>query len=212
MKIACWNVRTMLDSDNNDRDMIKNNIGKKLHALPTGHSDRIMSLRLPLQGDKSATLVSVYSPMLQADSAVKEAFYGDLHTVITRIDPKDKLIVLGDFNGKHGLGNCNDNGRLLLQFCSQHQLTITNTLFQQQDRFKTTWCHPCSKHWHLLDYILVHQRDARDAVHTRVMPSADCYTDHRLVHAKLAFTFKPPPKKKGPQTKKLQVHRLHQVR
>ena len=282
MKIACWNVRTMLDSDDNDRPqrcsalvarelsrldidiaalsevrfaeegslvehgagytlfwsgrgkeerrqsgvgfMIKNNIAKKLHALPTAHSDRIMSLRLPLQGDKSATLVSVYSPTLQADSAVKEAFYGDLHTVITRIDPKEKLIVLGDFNarvgrdsqlwkgvlGKHGLGNCNDNGRMLLQFCSQHQLTITNTLFQQQDRFKTTWRHPRSKHWHLLDYILVRQRDARDAVHTRVMPSADCYTDHRLVRAKLAFTFKPPPKKKGPQTKKLQVHRLHQ--
>ncbi|XP_068675615.1 craniofacial development protein 2-like [Montipora foliosa] len=203
--------------------MIKNNIAKKLHALPTGHSDRIMSLRLPLQGDKFATLVSVYSPTLQADLAVKEAFYGDLHTVITRIDPKDKLIVLGDFNarvgrdsqlwkgvlGKHGLSNCNDNGRLLLQFCSQHQLTITNTLFQQQDRFKTTWRHPRSKHWHLLDYILVRQRDARDAVHTRVMPSADCYTDHRLVRAKLAFNFKPPPKKKGPQTKKLQVHRLH---
>ena len=45
---------------------------------------------------------------------------------------------------------------------------------------------------------------------TPVMPSADCYTDHRLVRAKLAFTFKPPPKKKGPQTKKLYVHRLHQ--
>ncbi|XP_068735636.1 craniofacial development protein 2-like [Montipora capricornis] len=103
--------------------MIKNNIAKKLHALPTGHSDRIMSLRLPLQGDKSATFVSVYSPTLQADSAVKEAFFSDLHTVITRIDPKDKLIFLGDFNarvgrdsqlwkgvlGKQGLGNCNDN-------------------------------------------------------------------------------------------------------
>ena len=47
-------------------------------------------------------------------------------------------------------------------------------------------------------------------MHTRVVPSADCYTGHRLVRAKLAFTFKPPPKKKGPQTKKLQVHRLHQ--
>ena len=45
-------------------------------------------------------------------------------------------------------------------------------------------------------------------MHTRVVPSADCYTDHRL--AKLAFTFKQPPKKKGPQTKKLQVHRPHQ--
>ena len=204
--------------------MLKNAIANRLHTPPTGHSDRIMSMRLPIHGDKFLTLVSVYSPTLQADTAVKEAFYSDLHTVITRTDPKDKLIILGDFNArvgrdfqlwkgvlaKHGLGNCNDNGRLLLQFCSQHQLTITNSLFQQQDRFKTTWRHPRSKHWHILDYILVGQRDARDVLHTRVMPSADCYTDHRLMRAKLAFTFKPPPKKKGPQTKTLQVNRLHQ--
>lgn len=40
------------------------------------------------------------------------------------------------------------------------------------------------------------------------MPSADCYTDHRPVRTKVAFTFKPPPKKKGAQTKKLQVNGL----
>ena len=40
------------------------------------------------------------------------------------------------------------------------------------------------------------------------MPSAGCYTDHRLVRCKVAFAFKSPPKRKGPQTKKLQVHKL----
>ena len=40
------------------------------------------------------------------------------------------------------------------------------------------------------------------------MPSADCYTGHRLVGCKVAFIFKSPPKRKGPQTKKLQVHGL----
>ena len=44
------------------------------------------------------------------------------------------------------------------------------------------------------------------------MPSADCYTDHRLVHRKVVFTFKSPPKRKGPHTKKLQVHTLHDPR
>ena len=38
------------------------------------------------------------------------------------------------------------------------------------------------------------------------MPSADCYTDHRLVYCKVSFTFKSPSKRKGPQTKKL--HKL----
>ena len=40
------------------------------------------------------------------------------------------------------------------------------------------------------------------------MASADCYTDHRLVRCEVAFTFKSPPKRKGPQMKKLQVHKL----
>ncbi|WP_419586331.1 hypothetical protein, partial [Thiolapillus sp.] len=101
---------------------------------------------------------------------------------------------------------------MLLEFCSEHQLVITNTLFQQKDRFKATWRHPRSKHWHLLDYVLTRQHDTRDVLHTRVMPSADCYTDHRLVRCKVAFAFKSPPKRKGPQTKKLQVHKLRDPR
>ena len=39
------------------------------------------------------------------------------------------------------------------------------------------------------------------------MPRADCYTYHRLVHSKVAFTFEFPPKRKGSQVKKLQVHK-----
>ena len=90
-----------------------------------------------------------------------------------------------------------------------HQLIITNTLFQQKDRFKATWRHPHSKLWHLLDDVLAWQRDMRDLLQTRVMPSADCYTDHRLVCSEVGFTFKSPSKRKKPQTEKLQVHRLH---
>ena len=80
----------------------------------------------------------------------------------------------------------------------EHQLVITNTPFQQKDRFKATWRHSRSKHWHLLGYALTDQHDMRDILHTRVMPHADCCT----------FTFKPPPKRKGPQMKKLQARKL----
>ena len=108
----------------------------------------------------------MYAPTLQAEIGVKEAFYCHLHNLLQQVDSKDKLLILGDFNarvgrdfelwngvlGRHGIDNCNDNGRLLLEFCSEHQLVITNTLFQQKDRVKATWRHPRAKHWHLLDY------------------------------------------------------------
>ena len=81
-------------------------------------------------------------------------------------------------------------------------------MFQQKDRYKTTWQHPRSKHWHLLDYILTRQRDINDVQHTRVMPNADCYTDHRLDRSKVAFTFKLPPWKKDPQTRRLNIQKL----
>ena len=39
-----------------------------------------------------------------------------------------------------------------------HNLSVTNTFFQQSDAGKTLWMHPRSRHWHLLDYIIVRQR------------------------------------------------------
>lgn len=38
---------------------------------------------------------------------------------------------------------------------AEHDLTITNTLFQLKNKHKTSWMHPRSKHWHLIDYIIV---------------------------------------------------------
>lgn len=75
-------------------------------------------------------------------------------------------------------------------------------------RTVSTWMHPRSKHWHLIDYVLVRQRDLRDVLHTRVMPSADCHTDHRLVRCKLRLHFKPKPSKGGPPKKKFKLDKL----
>ena len=168
--------------------MIKTSIARKLQNLPVGHSNRIMFLRLPIQDNEFATVLSVYAPTLQAETGVKEGFYRDLNNLLQQVDSKDKFLILGDCNARvgrdfdlwkgildrHGIGNCNDNGRLLLEFCSEHQLVIANILFQQKDRFRATWRHPRSKHWHRLDYVLTRQHGTRDVLHTRVMPSANC--------------------------------------
>ena len=56
---------------------IKNIIANKLHILPVGHSDRLISLRLPLKTDQLLAIFSVYAPTLQGDADAKEAFYRD---------------------------------------------------------------------------------------------------------------------------------------
>ena len=57
--------------------------------------------------------------------------------------------------------------------------------------------HPRSKQCYFLDYVVVRQRDLKAVLHTRVMPSAECLTDHRLVRSILKLQFKPKFKKKG---------------
>ena len=48
--------------------MIKTSIARKRQNLPVGHSDRLMSLRLPIQDNKLVTVLSVYAPTLQAEA------------------------------------------------------------------------------------------------------------------------------------------------
>ncbi|KAJ7417867.1 craniofacial development protein 2-like protein [Willisornis vidua] len=144
--------------------MTENSIASKLENLLTGHSNHMISICLPLHNKQHVVLFSVYAQTLQADTVEKDKFYTDLHCLTQKVPADDKIIILGDFNaragknfeackgvlGKHRVENCNKNGRLLLKLCAEHQLTITNTIFQQKDSLKTTWMHPQSKHWHLI--------------------------------------------------------------
>ena len=77
--------------------MIKNSIASKLQSLPGGHSDRLMSLRLPLQDNQFVTIISVYAPTLQADLNSKETFYRELRSLLLTIDSAEKVLVMGDF-------------------------------------------------------------------------------------------------------------------
>ena len=71
--------------------MIKTSIARKLQNLPVGHSDRIMSLRLPIQDNKFATVLSVYAPTLQVEIGVKEAFYHNLLNLLRQADSKKQF-------------------------------------------------------------------------------------------------------------------------
>ncbi|XP_076055265.1 uncharacterized protein LOC143033659 [Oratosquilla oratoria] len=85
--------------------------------------------------------------------------------------------------------------------CSEHHLTVTNTLFQLKNKYKTMWQHPLSGHSHQLDHIIVHQADRKEVLITRVMRSAECWTDHRLIHSKIRLEVRPQQRRQLPPRK-----------
>ncbi|KAK7488246.1 hypothetical protein BaRGS_00020553, partial [Batillaria attramentaria] len=140
---------------------------------------RLMTLQLPLGSKKSITLISAYAPTMTNPGNVKDKFCEELDSLISAVPTPDKLIVLGDFNarvgtdyqiweeivGRHGVGKSNSNGLLLLKTCATHDLIITNTMFRLTTRNKTSWMHPRSKHWHLIDYVITRKKDRQDVQH-----------------------------------------------
>ena len=203
---------------------VRTSLVGKLAGLPKGVNDRLMTMKLPLMaGKKYLTIISAYAPTMTNPDEVKAKFYEELHTVIADVPKADKLILLGDFNarvgkdnvawegvlGHHGVGHCNSNGLLLLQTCAEHELLITNTIFRLPTRNRTSWMHPRSKHWHLIDYVIVRKRDRQDVRLTKSMCGAECWTDHRLIITKLNIRIEPkrrPQGKKAP--KRLNVAKL----
>ena len=192
---------------------IKKDMVSALTEMPRPISDRIMTMRLPLMKDNYATIVNVYAPTMANPDENKEAFYNELANTLRQIPQKDKLLLMGDFNarigrdsdkwplvmGKHGIGKCNSNGELLLALCSEFELIVTNTMFKQKDERKTTWMHPRSKHWHMIDFIITRCRDKMDIHSTRVMRGANCWTDHQMLRSKVAFNLRQKQNKQGPR-------------
>ncbi|KAJ4935415.1 hypothetical protein JOQ06_016948, partial [Pogonophryne albipinna] len=89
------------------------------------------------------------------------------------IPKNDKMVLLGDFNARVG-----QNSSIWSGVLGRHGVG-------QKAKYKTSWMHPRSKHWHLIDYVIVRRSDIRDVHITRAMRGAECWTDLRLIMAKV---------------------------
>lgn len=81
---------------------VKTSLLSSIPQTPTGHSERLMSWRIPLTNRRHATIINVYAPTLNSDEEIKDSFYQHLNEIVQAIPREDKLILLGDFNARVG--------------------------------------------------------------------------------------------------------------
>ena len=123
--------------------VVRNNAATALESYES-HCERIMIARLKAK-PVNILLVQVYAPCEDCKEEDRMQFYMELDQVIRESKKgRECVIVMGDFNGKVGLGKeedtvgpfglglRNENGQSVVDFCRTHELFATNTWFQQK--------------------------------------------------------------------------------
>ena len=148
---------------------------------------------------RNISIVQVYASTEAAENEIKSAFYSSLSGVLSKIPKGDICICMGDFNskvgadndgfqhvmGKHGVGTRNNNGSLLLDFCSQFGLMVGGTLFLHKTSHKTTWISPGGRTENQIDHFCISKTWRHCLCDVRVKRSADGGSDHQLLVATL---------------------------
>ena len=111
------------------------------------------------------TIIQVYASATNAKEAEVDNFYKDLEGLLELTPKKDGLFIIRDWNekvrsqdipgvtGKFGLGEQNEAGQRLTEFCQEKALVIANTLFQQYERQLYTWTSPNGQYQNQIDSI-----------------------------------------------------------
>ena len=111
-----------------------------------------MKVRIYLE-KKWTTFIQVYAPTEDSEEEEKDRFYASLESVLAKVKKDDRLVLMGDMNGRvgrdveawgevigrHGKETKNGNGRRFLGSCATNGLTILNGYFEQKDIHKYTW-------------------------------------------------------------------------
>jgi len=139
-------------------------------------------------------VIQCYAPTADMLDEEVEAFYKEVDHVLTEIPKQNLLMITRDFNarvgedagendvlGKYGHGQRNDKGQTLVDFCAEHKLFITNTIFCLHNRHRYTWKSPDGITRTQVDYILISKQCKQSVNNACTSLGADCDSDHNLV-------------------------------
>ena len=180
-------------------------LGKRAQKAYLSHrssSSRIMSVTF--RGHHlNTTMIQVYAPDTSHGDEDVEDFYQQLEDEVEKAQG-NMVIVMGDFNskigndnagyedvmGKFGLGERNERGERMLEFCKHNDFCITNTYFYHRMQHRYTWTHPDQIHKNCIDYVLIKRRWRSSVIGTKVMRGADFNTSHELLLSNIRVRFK----------------------
>ncbi|XP_055387971.1 craniofacial development protein 2-like [Condylostylus longicornis] len=163
-------------------------------------SDRALLLKIKAKSI-SLNIIQVYAPTADKSDEIIENFYSELSELTKFTRPHEMNIIMGDFNAKIGLGrvdnivgpfalgNRNDRGDRLIQFCQEESLTVTNTWFSLPRRRLYTWKSPQDTDGNIvrnqIDFILINRRFHTSVSKVRTCPGADVSSNHNLLLSKI---------------------------
>ncbi|XP_073824763.1 FERM domain containing isoform X3 [Musca autumnalis] len=179
--------------------IVKEHIAKSVIGF-IPKSDRTMIIKISAK-PVNINIIQVYAPTADKSNDEIEAFYIEVEELIKITKPHEITIIQGDFNAKvgsdivagvkgiYGLGDRNERGDRLIEFCQEFKMKITNTLFTLPPRRLYTWKSPQDRVGNVIrnqiDFILINRRHCSSVRKVTTYPSADVPSDHNLLMAKM---------------------------
>ncbi|XP_060521344.1 craniofacial development protein 2-like [Cylas formicarius] len=173
-------------------------------------------------------IIQVYAPTADKPEQEVEDFYKQIDTALKLTRTNEINIILGDFNAKvgrgrtgsvvgdWGLGERNNRGEGLVQYCEENNLMIANTWFKLPARRLYTWKSPQDNNYHVvrnqIDYIIINRRFRNYITKISTMPGADIASDHNSVCANIVLRLAKPKRKSLRKTFDLQKLKVEKTR
>lgn len=168
-------------------------------------SDRVMLIQLSGH-PVNINIIQAHAPTADKPVEQLEEFYEQIKYIRRSLKKQDLNIIMGDFNakvgkgeanevvGRFGLGERNEQGTRLIEFCQEADLTIVNTWFELPNRRLYTWTSPQDNPTRIvrnqIDYIMINKRYKNGVTSAKTYPGADIGSDHNPVVATIRIKFK----------------------
>ena len=161
-------------------------------------SERLVKVQILFE-KKWTTFIQVYAPTEDSEKEEKDRFYASLEGVLEKVKKDDRLVLMGDLNGRvgrdvetweevigrHGEDTQNDNGRRFLETCATNGLTIMNRCFEHKDIHKYTWECRGQGLRTIIDYFAVRKALRQTVADVKVIRGEEAGSDHYLILMKV---------------------------